>query len=230
MIRTALQFRSMERKVDMFGRVESAPDTRIGRFLATLDEIMPWSALNETVRPWFVSELMVHVDYSLETLMRAYFLGRWFGLGDQDVADGVVDSLAMGGFVRLGAKQSPAGLADALARFHELLERRRLAAKLERLSEACLAGNRYAVVAGCCLPPVLQALIPRDNKLQVLENFFTTIEKPYGLSEIFRFNAIYRELYPDLSQPERLKAEQYVDQLIEGVEEPTYAAKIYGVV
>jgi hypothetical protein len=220
----------MEQKADVFGRVESAPDTQRGRFLATLDEIMPWSALNETVRPLFVSELMVHLDYSLETLMRAYFLQRWFGLSDEGVADGVADSLAMAGFVRLGGKQSPAGLTDAVARFRDLLDDHRLAGKLERLSEACLAGNRYAVIPGCSRAPVLQVLIPMDNKLQVLENFFAAIERPYGLSEIFRFNAIYRELYPDLSQPERLKAEQYVDKLIEGVEEPTYAAKIYGVV
>ncbi|NJD06427.1 MAG: transposase [Methylococcaceae bacterium] len=230
MIRAALQFRSMEHKVDAFGRIESVPNTQTGRFLATLDEIMPWSALNEIVRPLFVAELMVQVDYSLETLMRAYFLQRWFGLSDSGVADGVADSLAMAAFVRLGAKQPASGLADAVARFRDLLECHRLSGKLERLSEACLGGNRYTVIPGTSRSPSLQVLVPLDNKLQVLANFFAAIDKPYGLSEIFRFNAIYRELYPDLSQAERIQAELYVDKLIDGVEEPAYAARIYGVV
>lgn len=230
MIRAALQFKSVEQKADVFGRVDSTPDTQIGRFLATLDDIMPWSALNETVRPLFVSELMVDVDYSLETLMRVHFLQRWFGLNDADAADRILDSLAMAGFVRLGARQNAAALAEAIGKFRHLLASHRLTAKLERLTDACLAGNRYTVVAGNSRPPTLQALVPLDNKLRVLENFFAAIEKPYGLSEIFRFNAIYRELYPDLSQSERLQAELFVDKLIDGVEEPNYAAKIYGVV
>jgi len=224
----ALTVGSKGRPVTVFRHEDSVPFTQVGRFLATMEQLLPWSAFNELVRPLFSSDLMVQSpSYPLGSLMRLYFLRRWFGLDDAGVVDGIADSAAMGRFVGLEAEPD---LKKTLRKFRVLVESHGLADKLERLSSSSLVGNGYTLAEGSLQSPRLLPLQEIDCKLQVLKNFFATIEKPYGLSEIFRFNAIYRELYPDLTVTERLQAERYVDLLIDGVEQPTYAAKIFGVV
>jgi len=68
-----------------------------------------------------------------------------------------------------------------------------------------------------------------DGYLEVV-NFFAAIEPPYTLSDIREFNRLYRRVYPMLGQVEKHKAEQWVDHLIQHVEKPEWARKIYGVV
>ena len=63
-----------------------------------------------------------------------------------------------------------------------------------------------------------------------LVQFFETVAVPYSVHDVSAFNAIYRCIYPTLSRQERLLAETLVDQMIERLEHPLAAAKIYGVV
>ena len=66
--------------------------------------------------------------------------------------------------------------------------------------------------------------------LQQLQSLFLTLDKPCGISEIIRFNQLYRRVYPDLSRLEKRRAEDLVDALIADLEHPDLAPKIYGVV
>ena len=53
---------------------------------------------------------------------------------------------------------------------------------------------------------------------------------PYTKHDIRAFNAIYRCIYRGLSREERHRAEEMVDLMIEGLENPQLAEMIYGVV
>ncbi len=72
--------------------------------------------------------------------------------------------------------------------------------------------------------------IQNPNGYGELVQFFETAVVPYSVHDISAFNAIYRCIYPTLSRQERLLAETLVDQMIERLEHPLAAAKIYGVV
>lgn len=63
-----------------------------------------------------------------------------------------------------------------------------------------------------------------------LQALFATLQPPYGASDIRRFNQIYKRIYGDLSSLERRRAEEFVDDLIAGVERRELAPKIFGVV
>jgi hypothetical protein len=63
-----------------------------------------------------------------------------------------------------------------------------------------------------------------------LRGYFRSLTPPYNLEHIHGFNAIYRDIYPELSREERSRAEGYVDTLIEGLEDQELAEKIFGVV
>lgn len=63
-----------------------------------------------------------------------------------------------------------------------------------------------------------------------LHDFFHRLEQPYGLKEIFHFNQTYERVYRKLQREEKRRAEMLVDALIEGLETPNLASRIFGVV
>ncbi len=69
-----------------------------------------------------------------------------------------------------------------------------------------------------------------SEEFQELQRWADSVAPPYGPAEIFEFNRIYRRIYPALSREERRRAEKIVDALIDGVGDPAWTAKIYGVV
>jgi hypothetical protein len=72
-----------------------------------------------------------------------------------------------------------------------------------------------------------QAYSPEFNELCDL---FYRLEPPYGSKEIRQFNQVYERIYLSLHQEEKKRAEILVDILIDGLESPELACKIFGVV
>ncbi len=66
--------------------------------------------------------------------------------------------------------------------------------------------------------------------IQELNDLFNSLQKPYALGEIVRFNPAYQRLYPQMSRTEKLCAEKLVDALLMDLEDKKLASKIYGVV
>lgn len=71
--------------------------------------------------------------------------------------------------------------------------------------------------------------IHSDGYLEI-KHFFDQSHPPFTLTHIREFNAIYRRIYPSLGQPERWRAEKFVDYMIDHVEHRDWVCKIYGVV
>ena len=68
------------------------------------------------------------------------------------------------------------------------------------------------------------------DEFHAIFTWFRTTPPPYGIHDILKFNALYRQAYPLLSQEEKRRVEELVDRMIENVETPKLARKIYGVV
>lgn len=66
--------------------------------------------------------------------------------------------------------------------------------------------------------------------LQDLQQLFDSLDKPYGMGEIVRFNRGYQRIYFQLNREEKLRAEKYVEALIKGVERRELVSRIFGVV
>ncbi len=75
--------------------------TKRERFLSKMDRVVPWKALEETVRPYYPSGKRGRPPRGLETMLRMYLLQYWFGLSDEAVEDAIYDSYAMRTFMRL---------------------------------------------------------------------------------------------------------------------------------
>lgn len=63
-----------------------------------------------------------------------------------------------------------------------------------------------------------------------LQSLFFSLAPPYGANDIRRFNQVYKRIYGELNSLERRRAEEFVDDLIAGVERRELAPKIFGVV
>ena len=63
-----------------------------------------------------------------------------------------------------------------------------------------------------------------------LRGVFNSLERPYGLIDILKFNSTYQKIYYRLGNEEKRQSEEMVDALIAGVETRELAAKIFGVV
>jgi hypothetical protein len=69
-----------------------------------------------------------------------------------------------------------------------------------------------------------------SQPLGELEEYFANIRPPYTLSHIRGFNHLYQRLYPALDAREKVRAEEWVDWMIDHVERKEWVSKIYGVV
>ncbi len=69
-----------------------------------------------------------------------------------------------------------------------------------------------------------------SHSYEELLAFCRDLPSPYTEHDVRAFNAIYRCIYGGLSREERLRAEDLVDLMIDGLESPGLASLIYGVV
>jgi hypothetical protein len=69
-----------------------------------------------------------------------------------------------------------------------------------------------------------------SDEFQQINRWFHTVRPPYHLQEVIAFNALYRYAYPRLSREEKRRVEEFVDHMIERVEPPELAKRIFGVV
>jgi len=60
--------------------------------------------------------------------------------------------------------------------------------------------------------------------------WFNTTIPPYGIHDILQFNALYKQAYPLLSREEKRRIEELIDRMIDNLETPKLAKKIFGVV
>ncbi len=75
-----------------------------------------------------------------------------------------------------------------------------------------------------------KAIQPYSVDFQGISEWFEASHPPYDFQDIYRFNSLYRRAYPVLSREEKRRIEEFVDAIIEGVEERKLVPEIFGVV
>jgi hypothetical protein len=211
-----------------FGMLEAnvREDSRLGNFLGSMDKLMPWSAILQIFRAYYPDAEERH----LMIAARCHCVQSWLGIASEDMEEAMIESVSIRSFITANGKWGGAALHQSMAIVKTLGERGELHAKLDAICESVRAASQMELRKGCYRLPELQGARVNSVAIASLSRYFTSISPPYGISVIYRFNAIYKSIYPTLSLSERQQAEAYVDQLIEGLEHPGYAAKIFGVV
>jgi IS5 family transposase len=98
--------------------------TRRERFLAELDAITPWAALQAQIAPVYPSgKGPGRPPIGLERMLRMYVAQQSLGLSDEGMEDAVYDSHAVRGFIGIDLAREAAPDATTLLKFRRLLER-----------------------------------------------------------------------------------------------------------
>ena len=96
--------------------------TRREKFLARMEEIIPWQNLLAVIEPFYPKGERGRPPVGLERMLRMYFLQQWYGLADEALEDAIYDSQAMQGFTRTDLAGDGVPDATTLLKFRRLLE------------------------------------------------------------------------------------------------------------
>jgi len=90
--------------------------TRRDKFLADMEQVVPWARLVERLRPLYPKGERGRPPIPLERMLRVYFMQQWYGLADEAVEDALYDSQALRGFA--GIELNRDAVPDATTVLH----------------------------------------------------------------------------------------------------------------
>jgi IS5 family transposase len=122
--------------------------TRRERFLAEMEELVPWARLVSIIAPYYPKGKRGRPPIGIERMLRIYFLQQWYGLADEALEDAIYDSQAMRSFaaIDLGVEAVPD--ATTLLKFRHLLEANDLTRQLFQAVSALLEERQLLMREG----------------------------------------------------------------------------------
>jgi IS5 family transposase len=104
--------------------------TRRDEFLATMNMIVPWSALCEVIAPHYPKGVGGRPPIGLERMLRIHFIQHWFNLADEACEEALYDSAALRRFVGIDLGREPVPDATTMLKFRRLLNDNKLGEQL----------------------------------------------------------------------------------------------------
>jgi IS5 family transposase len=131
--------------------------TRRERFLARMEEVIPWEHMLAVVAPHYPKDERGRPPIGLERMLRVYFLQQWYALADEALEDALYDSQALQRFA--GIELDAEGVPDAttLLKFRRLLETHDLCKALFTAINADLAARGLLLREGTLVDATLIA-------------------------------------------------------------------------
>ena len=111
---------------DQSGYEQYRKPTRRDEFLATMDAIVPWSALCEVIEPHYPKAGNGRPPIGLERMLRIHFIQHWFNLADLACEEALYDSASLRRFVGIDLGREPVPDATTLLKFRRLLNDNKL--------------------------------------------------------------------------------------------------------
>ena len=123
--------------------------TRRERFLAEMEQVIPWSELAAVIEPYYPkAEGAGRPPVGVERMLRIHFLQHWFNLSDPAVEEALYDSRAMRQFVGIDLGREPVPDETTICKFRHLLEVHRLGEQLFALIRTYLAEQGLQISRG----------------------------------------------------------------------------------
>ncbi len=111
---------------DQSGYEQYRKPTRRDEFLATMDAIVPWSALCEVIEPHYPKAGNGRPPIGLERMLRIHFIQHWFNLADLACEEALYDSASLRRFVGIDLGREPVPDATTMLKFRRLLNDNKL--------------------------------------------------------------------------------------------------------
>ena len=131
--------------------------TRRERFLARMEEVIPWAQLLAVVAPHYPKGERGRPPIGLERMLRVYFLQQWYALADEALEDALYDSQALQRFAGIELEADGVPDATTLLKFRRLLETHDLCKALFTAINADLAARGLLLREGTLVDATLIA-------------------------------------------------------------------------
>ena len=123
--------------------------TRRERFLAEMEQVIPWSKLAAVIQPYYPKpEGAGRPPVGVERMLRLHCLQQWFNLSDPAVEEALYDSRAMRQFVGIDLGREPVPDETTICKFRHLLEAHQLGEQLFARIREYLAAQGLQVSRG----------------------------------------------------------------------------------
>lgn len=116
-----------------FSDIEYEKRKRVSRreiFLQEMDDLIPWTELEEVIKPHYYTGKRGRPPRGIEMMLRMYLLQIWYSLSDEMTEESIYDSHAMKGFVKIDFEEEDVPDATTLLGFRHMLEEAGLQKKL----------------------------------------------------------------------------------------------------
>jgi IS5 family transposase len=123
--------------------------TRRERFLAQMDQVVPWGKLTALIEPVYpAGEGPGRPPIGLERMLRIHFLQHWFNLSDPAMEESLYDVRSMREFVGIDLGREAAPDETTICKFRHRLEEHQLGKEIFATVNAHLAAAGFKVTTG----------------------------------------------------------------------------------
>lgn len=125
---------------------------RATRFLDSMDKVVPWGMLTQTIEPCYQGKGSTgRKAMPLERMLRIYFIQQWYGLSDPEAEDAICDRRSFQCFLKLDMATDTVPDETTILNFRHLLEKHGLQERFfelinEHLEEQGLQFKRGTIV------------------------------------------------------------------------------------
>ena len=112
---------SLAMAADQSGYEQYRKPTRRDEFLATMEAIVPWTALCAVIEPHYPKAGNGRPPIGLERMLRIHFIQHWFNLADLACEEALYDSASLRSFVGIDLGREPVPDATTMLKFRRLL-------------------------------------------------------------------------------------------------------------
>lgn len=141
----------------MSGFEKSTKRTRKRAFLAEMDRVVPWAALEALLAPYYSKGKTGRPPFGLVTMLRIHFMQQWFGLSDPAMEEALHDVPLYCDFAELDAGATRLPDETTILRFRRLLETHDLAAQVLATVNAQLIDRGLMLKTGTVVDATLLA-------------------------------------------------------------------------
>jgi transposase, IS5 family len=118
--------------MSMTGYFDKGKKTRRERFLAEMEQVVPWGRLCALIEPHYPkgSAAGGRPPLPLERMFRIYCLQQWYDLSDPGAEEALYDSITMRGFAGVSTDEDVIPDESSILNFRRLLEKHQLTERL----------------------------------------------------------------------------------------------------
>jgi transposase, IS5 family len=144
--------------------------TRRDKFLAEMEQVVPWARLVERLRPLYPKGERGRPPIGLERMVRIHFLQQWYGLADEAMEDALYDSQALRGFAGIDLTVAAVPDATTIMNFRHWLESHELSQALFAEVSAMLEERGLLMRQGTIVDATIIAAAPSTKNKQKMRD------------------------------------------------------------